>query len=351
MIILFEHERRYNVIKKQTTLTKEIVFETSNYEQIISEALNDSNCVCGDHLEDRLTENFLNDINRAITAIEECVQNLNAYKEKFQKESIQLQKGNMHVIEIYEPLLRAIDRHKYSYQIPEYTLNNFDFTEAYNRVINTITNKFNLRVFSNEGKIDQTMEQAENAVNLFEDNADSYKLELIKAMLGLPNSAAFGDFNQMVKEFFVNERNLQEKRIGDDAFEKLIKDSPVPNTINQIDKIIQVLHKELINLSTLKTFVENRSMTAYVLLTYVKIMTIRAKLIITSMFYLLKALDIQFEVFKDMCINYRKVIIHGYDILISDPENTHGVYNPHNDEEIIKKHAEYLSGHQISPYK
>jgi hypothetical protein len=253
-----------------------------------------------------------------------------------------LKSANKRVIESYEPLLKRLDRHKYGYQVPEYTLDNLEADDVLKRVLELLSKKFSLNVF---GPIPMGFDEVNNAVIKYTKNVDNYYWELRRETLGIPNSANATDFFGIVRSFLVADNNLQMKRIGDDLFANL---RAAFINIESIDMVISLVQKEIFSIYSFKTQIENNTGNEYTDSVYANAIVIRTNLIGTCLTYIEDILKMKITIFEEMCINYRKVIIDGYEKISVDPESAEGIYTPNSDTALASRHQDYLNGRWVS---
>lgn len=313
----------------------------NKYKSAIETSLMEANYVYNEHVQLTLKDHCINTLGNIIKTFETSIDILTTYKNILMEEMDYIKKVNKRVIEAYEPLLKRLDRHKFSYQIPEYTLGNLEPEDIYIRVINFIDKKVGLTVFGPDG---YRFESLKSVINRYEKNLHVYDEELKREVLGVPNSFNINDFNSIVRSFLVKENNLQTKRIGDELF-KTLREIYIDS--KSIDNVIQYIQKEIFDVTSFKLEISNKATNCYIDSIITNALVVRSNMIIKCLEYIEDIIKMKIAIFEEMCINYRKVIITGYERISKDPESKEGLYNPHNDEEILEKHSEFLRGHWI----
>lgn len=356
MIILFTLERKtmkrdtsaINIQKNKNyfnSLLSESGIEfgksMEKYNSTIENSLRESNYVYNEYVQSDLKAHCIETLDDIIKTYESSIDVLIIYKNIIMEEMDFLKNVNKEVIEIYEPLLKRLDRHKWGYQIPEYTLDNLEPDDVYNRVIDYICNKIGLNIYGNNSVSPEAMI---GIVNRYENNSHEYEETLKQVALGVPNSYNISNIKEVIKNSLVKENNLQMKRIGDDIF-RTLRESYIDT--KPIDKVINLIQKEIFEANSFKVEISNKYTNVYLDSVYTNALVIKCNLITKCLEIIEDIIKMKLALFEQMCINYRKVIIGGYETISEDHESKEGIINPHNYEKILEKHSELLNGHWI----
>jgi len=350
---LFAHERKtirtMNESAKNTKSMKVAFFEAGidftqsmdKFNSIVESALESSNYVYNEHVQESMNAYSVECLNKSAAIIETSIDILVAFKNIIVGEMQYLKGMNRKVIELYEPLLKRLDRHKYGYQIPEYTLENLEPDEILTRVLDLLGKKYNLNVL---GRDAISFDQVDNAIVKYTKNADEYYDELKRVVLGVPNSANISNFFSIVRELLVKDNNLQMKRIGDGLFTDF---RVAALNLESIDRVINLLQKESSDILSYKSQIEHVVGDEYTHSVYTNAIVIRTNMIGAALSYIEDIIKYKITIFEEMCINYRKVIIDGYNKISKDPESIEGIYTPDTDTGIVEEYKDHLSKHSV----
>lgn len=264
----------------------------------------------------------------AVRIYEICTDIFRKLKFVMSEELAYIESVNKQVVNTYQPLLMQLDRHKYGYQIPNYTLDNLNPDEMFHRMRHTVKNKFLLDVDSWD-----STEKLLNAIHKYEKNLPEYLIELKRSVLGVPSSfnLSGASFFEMARTFLVKENDMPMRRIGNDIFEAInttIKD------INDIDGVI--VHISL-DMGEARNFLSsfkhrgNDSSREYETFTHARAMSLKAMLMGLGFSFIEDVIKLKINVIHEKSINYRKVLIDAYETISKDPESKEGLYTPVKD--------------------
>ncbi|MBS4064567.1 MAG: hypothetical protein KGZ74_08405 [Chitinophagaceae bacterium] len=319
----------------------------SKYRRLMTETLTSNGNVYTDQVRTVLIESSKEFISKAVDNFKDIIESIDKMKESLEEKLEELEDKNKEIIEKYQPLLRQLDTSRISYEVSKYTLDKLSVKNMISRLYTALEKDLKF----DSASLESTKAGSKET---YISNTQIMDQILKKAILGVsPTIDVSTSFYDVVKNMLVDYKTKETKVFSDNIYDEL-KDTLEYLDEDDINELISVSKDELKKIQDIQQTVlmgkdNNEEDDEYSENLVVNFHIFKKFAFTLGISIIEDIIKLKFNIIKEKCSDYRKIIINTYQTLSDGTEkmDISNIYKPEEDYFIEMAYPECISDREL----